>query len=261
MANVSIRQRILNKEVCVGLFYKLYSESLAEMIGYSGFDFIVIDAEHSNFSPADVERVIRAADVAGLGTVVRTQDTSEASILHALDSGASGVQVPGISSLEVANEVGQAAKYYPAGTRGLTSVQRAAHFNFWNEDTDYMEKSNDDSMVVVHVENITMANQIEELCKIPNIDVLFVGPSDLSQSMGKPDQLDDPEVADVIANVFQKIKESGKVIGMYAGSPETLKKYVEMGATYITYGSDVTVISKGLKEAQQAIKDTLESIK
>lgn len=249
----SLRERILNGEVVYGLFYKLNSPDVAEMVGNAGFDFIIVDTEHSNFSTYDVANIVRAADSTGMSTVVRTFAATEEDVLHALDSGADGVQIPSITSVETAKNACEAAKYFPEGTRGLSMTQRAAMYGAWNKEESYFTYSNRNSLVVAHVENKEMAEKVEQLCAIPQIDVLFVGPGDLSQSMGKPGKLDDPEVVAVIEKVFAAVLKAGKKVGIYCGNPAAVKKYTGMGATYIAYGSDATALSSALVNIRKSL--------
>ncbi len=254
----SLRERILNKEVVIGMFYKLNSQAIVEMVGNAGFDFIIVDTEHSNYSSYDVEGLIRAAECVGMSTVVRIREAIPEDVLHALDSGSDGVQIPSITSIETAREVCRSSKYYPEGSRGLSTNQRAAMYSGWNKEIPYIEHSNKNSLVVVHVENKNMADKVDELLEIPQLDVIFVGPSDLSQSMGKPGQVNDPEVVEVIENVFKKTLAKGKAVGIYCGTPSAIKKYVNLGATYIAYGSDVTTMVDALKDLKRSAEEVLK---
>lgn len=249
----SLRERILNKEVVYGLFYKLNSPDVAEMVGNAGFDFIIVDTEHANFSTYDAANIIRAADSTGMSTVVRVFSAEEEHVLHALDSGADGVQIPSITSVETAKKACAGAKYFPEGTRGLSMTQRAAMYGAWNKQESYYAYSNRNSLVVAHVENKEMADKVEELCDIPQIDVLFLGPGDLSQSVGKPGKLDDPEVVAIVEKVFKVALAKGKAVGIYCGNPAAVKKYTAMGATYIAYGSDATALSSALVNIRKSL--------
>ena len=249
----NIRARIKRGETVVGTFFKINSTDMAEIIGNAGFDFIVIDTEHANFSPGDVANIIRAADGVGLSTVVRVGEPSEADILHALDSNADGVQIPGITSLEQAESICASAKYCPEGTRGLSLTQRSARYGVWKDAQPYTAYANERSLVTVHVENKEMAERIEELCDVPQIDVVFVGPADLSQSLGIPGQLSHPDLIALIETVFQKALAKGKAVGIFCGNLDAVKAYAAMGATYILYSSDTTLFYHSMAEARKGI--------
>ena len=194
----SLRKRLMNKEVLLGTFQKLNSPAVTEMIGQAGFDFVIIDTEHANFSCGEVENLVRAADSVGLGSIVRVKDANGVEILHALDSGAEGVQIPDLETVEQAEQALRATKYYPLGSRGMSMAQRSAMYGGWNGEQKYVPFSNENSLVVAHVENVYMADHVDELLALPQLDVVFVGPGDLSQSLGKPGQLNDPEVQAVV---------------------------------------------------------------
>ena len=253
MISGKLKTKLNNGERVFGTFVKLNSTAVIEMLGQKGFDFIIIDREHSVFSDTDIEKMVMAADVWGLPVIIRTPSNLGEHILHALDSGACGVQVPDISSVSQINEVIENAKYYPEGSRGLSFAQRAAGYGFQGG-TEYIEKSNKDTVITVHIENKKMAEKIEEVCKIPQLDVVFVGPADLSQSMGKPGKTDDPEVIALIENVFRVALENHKTVGIYVGTEEAIKKYADLGATYFAWKSDVLLLSEGIRSSENIFK-------
>ena len=145
--------------------------------------------------------------------------------------------------------------FYPEGTRSPNPSLRAAHFGFWNGEKNFLDTAKESSLCVMHVEDIAMVPHVEELCEIPQIDVLFVGPGDLSMSMGKPGKLNDPEVAAVIEDIISRGIKGGKMMGMLCNTPEAVKKYVEMGVTYILYSSDVGIIGKALRSLNTNVFD------
>jgi 4-hydroxy-2-oxoheptanedioate aldolase len=250
----SLRERINKGEVVYGMFFKLNNPDVVEMVGIANFDFIIIDTEHGNYSPVDVANIIRSAENAGISSVVRVHMAIAEDVLHAFDSGADGVQIPSITSIETADEVCASTKYFPDGNRGLSTTQRAAMFGKWNKEQSYFTYSNENSLVVVHVENCEMASKVEELCDIPQIDVIFVGPGDLSQSLGKPGQLNDPEVVALVEDIFKKALAKGKKVGIFCGNPNAVERYVKMGATYIGYNSDTTIFLNALANEKKALE-------
>lgn len=246
MLRSDFKEKLSKGEVVLGTFFKINSPSLVEMLGYAGYDFIIIDNEHSNFSYSEMENLIRAADGVNMHSIVRVPSATEANIAHALDSGASGVQVPSLSTVDDVKKAVVHTKYYPLGKRGLTFAQRASKFGFMDKD-EYVKASNEDTLVVIHVENKEMVDQIEELCQIPQVDVLFAGPADLSQSIGKPGQVNDPEVVAMIEKMFSVAAKYKKPVGIYVGSKEAAEKYIKMGARYIAYQSDVAILQEAIK--------------
>lgn len=248
MLKADLKQKLHDGQVVFGTFFKLNCASLVEMIGYAGFDFIIVDNEHSNFSYAEMENLIRAADGVNLHTIIRTPNAADEHIAHALDSGASGIQIPGLLTAEQAKAAMPSTKYYPLGRRGMNFAQRAANFGYMDKDA-YFKSANEDTLVVVHVENKEMVEQIEELCQVPEIDVLFAGPGDLSQSVGKPGQVNAPEVIALVEKIFSTAAKYQKAVGIWVGNAADAERYIKMGAQYIGYQNDVSLINSALKES------------
>lgn len=246
--NGTLRSRIRNGEVVLGIFYKLNSPAATEIIGWSGVDFIVADCEHSAIGYESVENIVRAGEAAGLSTVVRVPCAGEEHIFHALDSGAAGVQIPNITSVEQCKSAVSSAKYHPLGTRGLSRQTRNAMYGIWKDGEQiYTDAANDASLVVVHIENKEMAEEIEAICRLPQVDVVFIGPADLSQSLGIPGKSGDPRVVELAKKVIDTAKRYGKCAGINVTNQAAARKYVDMGARYILYSSDTALLAQGLR--------------
>jgi 4-hydroxy-2-oxoheptanedioate aldolase len=257
MIESTMKQRMLNGEVLVGAFFKANNPNIAEMMGYAGYDFIIIDNEHSNFDHVDVEHIVRAADGVGMDSIVRIASGSEENILHTLDSGATGIQVPSVRNVEDVKNFVPFTKYYPAGHRGMNVNQRAAKFGFMKS-SEYFQKANDNTLVVVHVENLEMAEQIDALCAIEEVDVVFIGPGDLSQAVGKPMQVNAPEVLAVIDRIIERTLAAGKILGVWVGNVDDAKRYIDKGARYLGFKSDSSILVNALMAVGGEVK-TLKS--
>lgn len=245
----SLRQRLKDGETVFGMFYKLNSPIAVEIMGWSGLDFIVVDCEHSAMGYESVENVVRTGENVGLSTVVRVPSAQEEHIFHALDCGASGVQIPNLTAVEQFRESVRSAKYYPEGCRGLSRQTRNARYGLWNDKVQpYVQAANEKSLVVVHIENKEMADAAEEICQIPQIDVVFVGPADMSQSLGIPGKSTDPRVVEVAAKVLKTAEKYGKAGGINVTSKADMERYLDLGARYILYSSDTGLLVKGMKE-------------
>lgn len=245
MIRADLKDKLAKGEVVVGPFFKINNANLVEMFGYAGFDFIIIDNEHSNFGYSEVENLIRAADGVNLHTIIRIPSAAEEHILHALDSGASGIQIPSLTTAAQAKAAMGYTKYYPQGRRGMAANQRAAKFGFKGANAHFTD-SNDNTLVVVHVENKEMVDEIDNLCQIPEIDVLFIGPGDLSQAVGKPLQVNDPAVIALIEKIFAAAARHKKIIGIWAGNAADAERYIRMGAQFIGLSNDITMITNSI---------------
>lgn len=259
MSGKTLRKRILAGEKVFGAFYKLADLNVIDMFAACGFDFLIADCEHGSFSHREVEEFVRAADAAGIASVVRVASADEEHILHALDAGADGVQLPGLSTPLQASEAVACSKYSPQGKRGYSTAQRGARFGLWKEEPPYIEYANANSLTVAHVENVEMAGRVDELAAIPELDVLFVGPGDLSQSMGLPGKPNDPAVSSLVQTVFSQARKAGKAVGSIASTPEKLGQLAAWGGTYLVYASDIVHIKKALTAAGREIGQIRQS--
>lgn len=245
----SLRRRLREGETVFGMFYKLNSPQVTEIMGWSGLDFIVVDCEHSAIGYESMENIVRTGENVGLSTVIRVPSAQEEHIFHALDSGAAGVQIPNMTTVEQFRQNVRSAKYYPEGCRGLSRQTRVCKYGLWDDKVrPYVEAANEDSLVVVHIENKEMAEAAEDICRIPQIDVVFVGPADMSQSLGIPGKSTDPRVVEVAAKVLETAAKYGKAGGINVTGKADMEQYIKLGARYILYSSDTGLFAKGMKE-------------
>lgn len=252
MIAAELKAALHKKQGRIGTFVKLASAAAVEALGMSGVDFVIVDTEHAPCDQLMLEHMIRAADCVGLPTIVRVSSAAEDKILKALDLGASGVQIPGLQTVEETREVLRCTKYAPEGCRGLSFSQRSAGYGMKNKN-EYMSQSNSGLINVVHIENREMAEHTEELCGIDEIDVLFVGPMDISQSMGHPGDPGHPEVASLVRKVLETCHARGKPTGIFVGTPEAAKKYLDMGVSYIALSSEIGFMTWGWQKMREQI--------
>jgi 4-hydroxy-2-oxoheptanedioate aldolase len=253
MITTSFKQRLKNGEVVVGAFYKTNNQNMVEMMAYADYDFIIVDNEHSNFDHVDIENIVRSADGVKMDTIIRLPSGSEENILHSLDSGASGIQVPSLRNVGDVQKIVPFTKYYPQGHRGMNANQRSAKYGFMNS-TEYFKMANENTLIVVHVENLEMAEHVDELCQIPEVDVVFIGPGDLSQAIGKPLQVDAPEVIEVVDGIIKKTKKGGKVSGIWVSNQKDAQTYIDKGVQYLGFTSDTAILVNALKEIGKQVK-------
>lgn len=253
MINTKVRRKLDNSEPAFGTFFKFASPNLVELIGLAGFDFVIIDTEHANFSAPEIENMIRAAQLVDMSAIVRLPDASEAQVLHALDSGASGVQVPSLRNAGDVRTLIRQAKYHPLGERGWAPGCRAGDYAFTPAKT-YIADANRDTLTIVHVENTHMLADIEALCATPHLDVVFIGTGDLSQSMGHPGEAGHPDVTAAVDRIIETCTRHGKHIGAVASKREDLDRLIAHGVHYIAWQSDLVMYKNTLKAAAEMFK-------
>lgn len=216
----------------IGGFLMIPSPEIVEQMGYAGLDFVIIDTEHGPADNLRVAEMIRAAEAVDITPIVRVRWVEDPMlILRALDLGAQGVQVPMVQSAEVAERVVQAAKYFPRGRRGLAGV-RAAQYGAINLG-EYVEAANRETMVVVQIETGASVEKCAEIAAVDGVDVVFVGPVDLSQSLGFPGQRYHPSVLEASDRVFRATLAAGKACGTLTADVAHGKQQVEAGLQYI----------------------------
>ena len=249
----SIKNRIKNGEVVVGPFCIVPSGTMIDTLGYSGMDFCILDTEHGPLSMETVTDLILAAKGTGIDPIVRVGENDERLILRALDIGAAGVQVPQINVKQDALNVINASKYDPLGHRGLSIFTKAGDY-FLNKGKDHTEKQNEDTMVIVHIEGKKGLDNLDEIMEVDGIDVLFLGPYDISQSLGIPGQVTDPKVATAMKEAADKARKAGRAVGSFAKDVEMGKWLKDLGVQYISINTDATIYMQGCEQIAKALK-------
>ena len=237
---LDIKKRLKNGQTVLGTWNNIPSASLMNVIGKSGLDFVVIDLEHGPGSFHQVEDLLRAAELCSMAPIVRVSSNTDHLILRTLDIGAKGVQIPHISTAEDAERAVKAAKYYPQGTRGFSPFTRAGEYGLRAK--KHAQVSNEETLVVINVEGKEGIGNLRKIAQVKNIDVVFVGPYDFSQSIGKPGEVMDPAVVKMIKTSVMVIKGEGLVCGSFARDKEYMESLLEWGVQYITISVDVSVI-------------------
>jgi 4-hydroxy-2-oxoheptanedioate aldolase len=220
-------------EAVFGCFVRTPEPQLIEYVGLLGWDFLVFDAEHGPLQPREVEDLCRAIEPRGTTPIVRVTTNDTPTILRFLDTGAHGVHVPWVNSAADAEKAVRAVKYTPRGIRGLAG-SRASEWGLREPIGAYVQRANRETLVVIQVETQDAVDAIDDYLKVDGIDVLFLGPTDLSQSLGHPGQLDHPDVLAAMERVADAVVGSGVTLGIYAGSVDMTKAWLDRGARYFT---------------------------
>ena len=228
-------------QILMGLFVRLPSPDLVEIFGEAGFDFIIIDQEHGPVSAETASHLVRACDLMGMAAVVRIPDNLPWMFQHALDIGALGVQVPQVGMVAEAERAVRAAKFAPEGQRGVCRNVRAARYSA-RDRYAYLSGANRDTLVVIQIESKAGVENLEGILSVPGLDVVFLGPYDLSQSLGIPGQTDHPLVRSTMDQVVTACRRAGVAVGVYADTVEAIRHWVSMGAQYIAVGVDTAMI-------------------
>lgn len=247
-----LKERLLSGQPAFGVSVMFPSPQVVEMIGRLGFDWVLIDCEHGSISPESAELMGMAAELAGVTPIARPWSNSPEAILRLMDRGVMGVQVPHVNTAADARRAVESVKFHPLGTRGLAAGTRPAGYGFGMTATDYVKEANRETLVCVQLEEAEALRNLDDILRIEGVDVFFVGPSDLSQSLGYPGRSDAPEVREAMDRAFATIVAAGKVPGS-AGSLQAIQVYQRKGVRYL-YTHLTRLLASASKEFLAAVK-------
>lgn len=233
-----VKRKLRQNEKVVGCFIGIYSPAIVEMLGYAGFDFIVIDNEHGSFTWRDIEEMIKAAELSNIEPFVRVS-YNPSDIQKALDLGAKGIHVPMVNTKEQALQLIKRAKFPLEGERGVAYSVRSAKYGMKSEIN--LQEINNEILVAIHIETPTAVDNIDEILEVEGIDVFYVGPTDLSANFGYPAEgLKNNNVKLAIELITSKCEEMNRWVGLHVGNEKGLIENKENDILY--QGLTLTVI-------------------
>jgi 2-keto-3-deoxy-L-rhamnonate aldolase RhmA len=257
MRTNTVKQKLKAGKAVFGAMITFPSPPIVEMLGYMGYDWVLIDNEHGSITVDTAEEMIRAAELTGVAPIVRPVANRPEVIAPFLDRGAWGVQVPHVNTRAEAEAAVASCKYFPEGQRGIFSRGRPAEYGMRGTTAEYAAAANANTLVCLMLEEVEAINNIDEIVKVKGVDVLFIGSGDLSQSMGHVGQQAHPEVLALMEKGVKRIREAG----IYAGvsCPESLvPKFLGLGVRYF-HGNVGTFVQNGgeayLKTMRKAAGD------
>jgi 2-keto-3-deoxy-L-rhamnonate aldolase RhmA len=224
------------------------SGGLVELVARLGFDVVFIDCEHGPAGWEEVEDMVRAAELAGATPIVRVQANDPSTITRALDRGAGGVQVPHVNTRADAEAAVRHAKFAPIGHRGFAGGRAA----LGEKMAEYTARANAETMVVVMLEEVEALGNLDQILKVEHVDVFFVAPGDLAQSMGYPGEMSHPKVQAALDDAVARIRGAGRAPGVLA-TPATVRHYLEGGARFV-YVSLASLLDPGAKDFLAAVR-------
>jgi 4-hydroxy-2-oxoheptanedioate aldolase len=239
-----LKKRLVHGETLLGCWLNLGSPVTAEIVGLAGFDWVLIDLEHGAGSEKDALYQIQALEHTPAAPIVRVESFERQRFHHVLDFGAEGVMCPRIKTVEEVHRAAQAMRYQPAGIRGVAKMVRATQFgvNF----QDYVTKQ-ENLIGVVQIETEEILGSLDAVAHTDGVDVLFVGPSDLSIALGTFGQKSHPRYIEAVTLVSKAAKKAGKATGILLPSPEEFPFYFNLGYRFIACGADAAFVSAGAR--------------
>jgi 4-hydroxy-2-oxoheptanedioate aldolase len=235
----------------IGLWSSLSSSYSVEVIAGAGFDWILLDSEHS---PADIENLLTQLQAAApypAHAVVRVPWNDMVTIKRTLDIGAQSLLIPYVSSAEEARAAVSYTRYPPTGVRGVAGTTRATRFG---RVKDYAKRAHEEICVLVQVETQGALDSIEAICAIEGVDGVFIGPADLHASFGRTGEIAHPEVKPLIDQAIRRIRKAGKAPGILTPNEADARRWLECGALFVAVGADVGILARGAESLADKFK-------
>jgi 2-keto-3-deoxy-L-rhamnonate aldolase RhmA len=246
-----LRARILSGETLIGVFSDLASPLAAELCGQAGFDWIVLDLEHGAATEADLLALLHAVGTTPMAALVRPQSAERLRVGRALDLGAEGIMLPQLKSIDEVREAVSYLRYPPVGQRGVALRTRGADMGALSH-ADIARVVNERVVGIVQVESPTIVADADAIAALEEVDVLFVGPADLSHSLGIPGRFDDARFQDALKAVVAACEGQGKAAGILIYDAAALPPLIDLGFRFIGLGSEGSFVSAGARAMLQA---------
>lgn len=241
----NLKKRLKEGEALHGCWLNLGSSLTAEIVGSAGFDWVLIDLEHGAGEEKDVLSQLQALEHTPTATIVRVEGFERQRIHRILDMGAEGIMIPHINNPEEAKKAAGGLHYPPVGNRGVAKMVRATDFgkNF----SDYYQNASENILGIIQIETVESLSHLDEIAATENIDVLFIGPGDLSMELGIYGQFDHPLFKDALKATVNAAQKAGKTAGILLFNPDDYTTYYNMGIRFIACGADMTFVTSGAR--------------
>ena len=241
----NLKARLRAGEKLLGAWISTDSPDNAEVMALSGIDFLLMDHEHGQGTIPDAIAQLRAIQGTRCAGLLRAPWNDMVFIKRALDAGVHGIMVPQVNTPEEARAVVAACRYPPLGIRGAAGSVRAAAYG---TDPGYYDRAADDLIIIVQIETPQAVENTAAIAAVEGVDMIFVGPRDLSAYIGKLNKMDDPELRALIAKVEEATLKSGKALGTIAATGAIARQLFERGYSFVISGSDLTHLRAGLTQ-------------
>ncbi len=259
-----IKQKLQTNQVSIGTWLTMAHISVAEILASVGYDWVMIETEHTAIDVSEVLGLIIAIEGRGATPLVRLAGNDPIQAKAVMDAGAAGVVVPMINNKAEAEQAVNAIKYPPLGQRGACGGQRAQGYGFGYQDyNEYIQNANQNSLVIVQIEHIEAVENIDEISSVPGIDGTFIGPYDLSLSLGIPGQLNHPDIKAAKQRVLEATKAHGLAPGIHLVHPDTaatdLAEHTALGYQFIALGTDILFLGDSCRQLYATARSVLNA--
>lgn len=248
MHDDNLRRRLQKGETVIGTFVSIAEPAIIEAVGFAGYDFALIDMEHTAIDFGDLIHMLRAATAVGITPLVRVGAVEANPILRVLDSGAAGVVAAHVRSADEARCLVEACRYPPEGKRGVSGGSRAAAYGA-HPFTQHAKTSNRQILTVALIEDVEGVEAIEDIVAVPGLDVIMPGPGDLSASLGVLGQPQHAKVQEALKRVQQAVQTQSLPLGFHIMDTAQMQLCRQLGATFIIYSQDSRILLQAYRNA------------
>ena len=256
MNNNSLKEKIQSGELTIGSWITLGNTGIAEILANAGYDWLVVDLEHTTISLEQAGELIRTIELSGVPSLVRLTSNDENQIKRVMDAGATGVVVPMVKNVEDAKSAVAAIHYPPLGNRGVGLARAQKYGEAFQEYLKWQSDANDGPVVVVQIEHIDAVNNLKNILSVEGVDAFIIGPYDLSCSMGIPGEFNNPKFKQVVESIISISNEMNAVSGLHVVEPDLLKldEAIKIGHKFIAYSVDIRMLAVMAKSGVDRIK-------
>ena len=253
---MQLKSRLSKGDLTIGSWITLGHPSIAEIMAAAGFDWLVLDMEHSVLELSEIQTLIQVLDGKQCPSIVRLTSNHPDQIKRVMDAGATGVMVPMVKSAEDARAAVQSVYYPPRGQRGVGLARAQGYGSSFQKYRSWLEEN---AVIVAMIEHVDAVNSIDEILAVDGIDAYIIGPYDLSGSMGRPGDLNHPDVQSSIARVLEAGHRSGKPGGIHVIEPDQdeLQRRIAAGFNFLGYGLDIRILDSVCRSHMKAIRERL----
>lgn len=253
---MQLKSKLSQGELTIGSWITLGHPAIAEIMAAAGFDWLVLDMEHSVLELSEIQTLIQVLDGQQCPAIVRLTSNHPDQIKRVMDAGATGVMVPMVKSAADAKAAVQAVYYPPRGQRGVGLARAQGYGARFQQYRGWLE---DNAVIVAMIEHVDAVKAIDEILAVDGIDAYIIGPYDLSGSMGRPGELDHPDVQSAIARVLEAGQRSGKAGGIHVIEPnqDELQRRIAAGFNFLGYGLDIRILDSLCRSHMQNIRANL----
>lgn len=250
-----LKKRLQNGEKVLGTMITIFDNpEIGKMLKVGGFDYFIIDCEHGSYNYSAVANILALAREAGIPGLIRIPEAKREVVLKYMEMGACGLLLPNTDTPEQAKLLVEYAKYYPLGNRGVSLLRPHAGFEKVDNAVEYMKKINEETILMAQIESPRGVGNVEKILDVEGIDAAFIGPNDLSQSLGIMGQTSHPDFIAAVDRVIDAARQKGKYSGIHLNTVEALEPWLAKGMTLNLWANEVIHMMNSIKEGLAKIK-------